>query len=92
MVARHEEIELVEGKSGYVCNGKLCISPTEIGADLVLLRIGETEDFDKETRVGLGRSVKVRAGRQFEVSLLGIGEGSLEENIPPSAKFSITRL
>ena len=92
MADRHEEIELMEGESGYVCNGKLCISPTEIGVDLVFLRIGQTEDFDNETRVGLGHSVKVKAGKQFEVSLLDIGEGNFEENISPSAKFSIKRL
>ena len=76
MPRKQVEIELAEGEWGYVCNGKLSLSPTEIGEDMVFLRIGETEDSEKEARVKLGESVKVKAGRQFEVSLLGIGEGS----------------
>ena len=87
-----ERIELREGEAGYASNGQIFISPSEIGIDLVLLRVGQDDSSASEVTVTVGQSVKVNAGERFEVSLLGIGEGNLEENIPPSAKISVTRL
>ena len=92
MALRPEEIELLEGELGYVCNGKLCISPCEIGIDLVLLRIGETKASAEEARVKIGHPVKVKADGHFEVNLLDIREGSFDDRIPPSATFSITKI
>ena len=94
MNLQREEIELAEGETGYVCNGRICISPSEIGIDEVLLRIGETVTSSNESAVRVGHSIEVDAGAvgQYAVILDGIVEGSFDQNIPASATFSVTRL
>jgi hypothetical protein len=89
-----EEIELRAGEFGEVCNGTLCISPAEVGIELVHMKIGRSEFGTKEVTITRGDSVTYDAGSagKFGVRVHSIKEGNLLQDIPASAKVSVRRL